>query len=375
MFTRGILLLMSILRCSSMPDHMIDTCSDGGRMYKPGERFISVDCSGSCVCGRDGGVSCVSLCPPKDIRCKMDEEKVPFSRSIANSTCKCPEWRCEKRKIIGFRSPAKMDVCVDGNNHYNPGEKFISADCTGRCTCFSGKKVGCESLCPTVKVICKPGEIKKQWSEQIPGSKCSCPRWICVKKAKEFCEFNGEKHKIGEYFVPKDCFGYCRCDGPEAIGCVSLCPPHGIYCTPGTRKVRTTIPVWPGRSNCTCPSWKCVKVKSMWYSWSNWTECNAKCGGGIRYRFRKCMENKICIGPSVETEVCNQSPCNPSYADAPCGALRTNSAKSGVWPRCDKQGYFEPLQCDPSKSQCWCVDRWGIIVPGSTSISHKPQCN
>ena len=77
----------------------------------------------------------------------------------------------------------------------------------------------------------------------------------------EYCEIFGERHKVGEYFVPKDCHGYCRCSGPESFGCVSLCPPHGIYCIPGTRKVRTVRPVFPG-SNCTCPSWKCVKGES-----------------------------------------------------------------------------------------------------------------
>ena len=68
----------------------------------------------------------------------------------------------------------------------------------------------------------------------------------------------GERHRIGEFFETKDCRGYCRCTSPDSGGCVSLCPPHGIFCLPGTRKVRTVIPAFRG-SKCTCPSWKCVK--------------------------------------------------------------------------------------------------------------------
>lgn len=63
-----------------------------------------------------------------------------------------------------------------------------------------------------------------------------------------------------------------------------------------------------------------------------------------------------------------------AYPDAPCGAMRTNSVEGDMWPRCDDQGYFEPLQCDPSARQCWCVDKWGNIEPGSRRISQKPQC-
>ena len=76
----------------------------------------------------------------------------------------------------------------------------------------------------------------------------------------EFCEVLGGRYKVGKYFESKDCSGYCRCDGPTSFSCVSLCPPHGIYCIPGTRKVRTVKPAFTG-SNCTCPSWKCVKGK------------------------------------------------------------------------------------------------------------------
>lgn len=79
----------------------LEFCYDGGNKYKPGDRFITAICDGSCVCGPGESVSCVSLCPPKDIRCTVDEEKIEFSRKIANSNCTCPASKCVTRKTRG----------------------------------------------------------------------------------------------------------------------------------------------------------------------------------------------------------------------------------------------------------------------------------
>ena len=76
----------------------------------------------------------------------------------------------------------EADVCIVGNAIYNPGDSFVSSDCNSRCMCKSGKQLVCENLCPIVGITCKVDEVKKQWSEQISGSKCSCPRMKCVKK-------------------------------------------------------------------------------------------------------------------------------------------------------------------------------------------------
>jgi hypothetical protein len=34
-------------------------------------------------------------------------------------------------------------------------------------------------------------------------------------------------------------------------------------------------------------------------------------------------------------------------------------------PACDKQGDFNPIQCDSATSKCWCVDEVGFEVPGT----------
>ena len=74
----------------------IQQCSDGGKTYKPGDRFISADCTGSCQCRAGGSVGCVSLCPSTLVQCRVDEVKIRSSRKIANSDCTCPVRKCMK---------------------------------------------------------------------------------------------------------------------------------------------------------------------------------------------------------------------------------------------------------------------------------------
>lgn len=54
-----------------------------------------------------------------------------------------------------------------------------------------------------------------------------------------------------------------------------------------------------------------------WNSWSPWSECSVKCGGGYRSRFRKCNNpppqipgGMDCPGSPVEYELCNSQQCS-----------------------------------------------------------------
>ena len=44
-------------------------------------------------------------------------------------------------------------------------------------------------------------------------------------------------------------------------------------------------------------------------SWSQWTDCSKKCGGGMWNRTRTCEEGNLCSGKNTEEVDCNQQPC------------------------------------------------------------------
>ena len=52
--------------------------------------------------------------------------------------------------------------------------------------------------------------------------------------------------------------------------------------------------------------------------WSDWStgSCSVTCGGGVKEKFRVCnnptpfCQGKNCNGTNLETEECNEHPCN-----------------------------------------------------------------
>ena len=84
-----------------IPVLTIQQCSEDGKTYRPGDWFISSDCSGSCQCLAGGNVGCVSLCPPVQVKCLPNEEQIKSLRKIPNSNCTCPYFQCVKRKAKG----------------------------------------------------------------------------------------------------------------------------------------------------------------------------------------------------------------------------------------------------------------------------------
>jgi len=50
-----------------------------------------------------------------------------------------------------------------------------------------------------------------------------------------------------------------------------------------------------------------------WGSWSDWSDCDATCGGGERIRSRNCINGEAgdpgCEGDGIEREACNAQNC------------------------------------------------------------------
>ncbi|XP_031549053.1 cysteine-rich motor neuron 1 protein-like [Actinia tenebrosa] len=149
-----------------------DVCVIYGKTYKAGESFIDEGCTAKCQCHSGGGISCVSLCPPSRVACKVGEtikyKKDPVASSDGRCFCSVPYC-------------AKANVCdVDGVK-YEAGQRFTNKACTGQCTCHSGGHISCVSLCPPHQILCPPG--KKESSKKVPAGndgRCFCDFPICV---------------------------------------------------------------------------------------------------------------------------------------------------------------------------------------------------
>ncbi|XP_060536767.1 fibrillin-1-like isoform X2 [Cylas formicarius] len=93
------------------------------------------------------------------------------------------------------------------------------------------------------------------------------------------------------------------------------------------------------------------------------------------YRAEQCQEDDDCSLNSI----CCKSPCGKVCTKqlfTGCQTLRMAAsrrakalgveAKSVRMPRCNKNGGFEPIQCDNEiVSSCWCVDETGFELPGT----------
>lgn len=57
-------------------------------------------------------------------------------------------------------------------------------------------------------------------------------------------------------------------------------------------------------------------VEAGWSEWGTWTHCSAPCGGGVRWRNRRCDNpppsegGPTCLGCHIEAETCNSHLCD-----------------------------------------------------------------
>lgn len=116
------------------------------------------------------------------------------------------------------------------------------------------------------------------WTEWSPWSACSQTCGIAVKTRRRTCGNPKPAHS------GRVCVGSDR----QEIYCQHLPP---------------------------CPEPKQPPIDGNWGPWSSWSECSAMCGGGFRFRRRKCDDPRPqnggmeCIGCDMDYEICNQQQC------------------------------------------------------------------
>ena len=63
---------------------------------------------------------------------------------------------------------------------------------------------------------------------------------------------------------------------------------------------------------------------ASWGAWNNWSQCSQTCGGGIKYRVRKCDSagGEECKGRNFDARICNNFQCK---------STRTVNGSWGGW--------------------------------------------
>ncbi len=86
-----------------------------------------------------------------------------------------------------------------------------------------------------------------------------------------------------------------------------------------------------------------------------------------------------CIQAIHFLSVCSllNASCPPSIGLTSCQLQRQRAMQTeGITlvPVCLDSGEFEPVQCDASRGQCWCVDQEGMEIYGTRQNGKPSKC-
>ncbi|KAF5293262.1 hypothetical protein FQR65_LT11002 [Abscondita terminalis] len=105
------------------------------------------------------------------------------------------------------------------------------------------------------------------------------------------------------------------------------------------------------------------------------TSCDFECSSDLTCNgTQRCCSNGCgtqCTEPLLQTA------CQHQQAVAEYHARESGAPANRVYiPQCKENGNYEPLQCNPSKKECWCVDYRGFEISQSrTSSENKLDCS
>ncbi|XP_060071882.1 semaphorin-5A-like [Ylistrum balloti] len=197
---------------------------------------------------------------------------------------------------------------VDGSwsvwSSWSSCQQMVNDPAAGRClcrtrSCDNPKPLYGGSDCPGQNVEVVNCTMHGQWTDWTEWSVCSIT-----------CGFNGTRTRQR----------YCSNPPPKYGG--NLCMGHTTdegYC--------------PGNPSCPEPP-----VDGGWAPWTEWSDCSAKCSGGIQLRRRACSSPRPqrggfpCEGNINETRMCNTYVCDEIQRVTPWSPwFRINSTQTGAF--------------------------------------------
>lgn len=185
-------------------------------------------------------------------------------------------------------------------------------------------------------------ECSKELSEQTRRRVCLGPEMSCEPgRAKDVRTCNPKLNNIWGEWSPW-----------------SECPPCLVASetTFRTRVCKTPWCVGFTREERVCEVPPC----STWGTWSEWSECTETCGNGKRYRSRLCLHGNECVGPSEETDQCENNP--PCVGWEPWSEWSQCNSQCGVGQKtrervCNNGGYIQESCTGPASHTVQCLDR------------------
>ncbi|KAF7206779.1 A disintegrin and metalloproteinase with thrombospondin motifs 2-like, partial [Nothobranchius furzeri] len=123
-----------------------------------------------------------------------------------------------------------------------------------------------------------------------------------------------------------------------------------------------------------------LRTHGSWGTWSSFDSCSRTCGGGVRFRTRKCDNpspangGRTCYGNSYEFQLCNQNPCSPltDFREDQCKAWNPFFEHKGI------KHHWLPYQHPDADERChlYCQSKeMGDVVSMDRMVHDGTLCS
>ena len=136
--------LLSVYKCNLLPvpytTEKVQCTDSNGCTYDVGMSYINASCSGRCTCGANGISGCVSLCPPRLIKCHPGQVLQDYYEPVKGTWCYCKRQRCVQGKLL-------WRVCVCEGGGGEGGWSYMKHPAAPNTFSICRTKLICKHIC------------------------------------------------------------------------------------------------------------------------------------------------------------------------------------------------------------------------------------
>uniref|UniRef100_A0A914WFD1 Uncharacterized protein n=1 Tax=Plectus sambesii TaxID=2011161 RepID=A0A914WFD1_9BILA len=241
--------------------------------------------------------------------------------------------RCHEEQCPGYQPWSPWTLCSVTCGPNGTKRRTRVCDVAGQCQGETTKVVECNNNpCP-------------EWTPWAPWTKCTEDCGGGWKRRSRVCnQYNlcpGDKtekvicndHKC-PVFEEWGAWGECSalCGGGVQLR-TRDCAKDVKFCQGENQSDPTCFCEGSAENSTVCNTHKCA----AWTAWTKWGECNAECGGGERFRTRKCESDpQFCVGDKKNHPSCLCEGVNSETE--PCGTHQCpNWSSWGQWGNCSEK--------------------------------------